>query len=680
MGKDGEKMPEKENRLQEMRALIDQLNQWALEYYTYDNASVSDREYDRAYDRLSDLEKETGTVLSDSPTKRVGGEVLEGFEKHRHLAPLYSLGKLRTREEVEAWAARCQKAVEDYNQKNPKAPLPDLLFLVELKFDGLTINLTYNQGKLELATTRGNGEVGEMVLAQIRTIRSIPLKIPYQGRIEVQGEGLMPYSSLEEYNKTAEIPLKNPRNGAAGAIRNLDPGETAARRLDAYIYNVGYSEEPLFTDQLSMFQFLRDNHFRVHPYLKVCRTIPQIMDAIDEIGKFRHDLDVATDGVVIKINDLKTREFLGFTAKFPRWAMAYKYEAEERTTILREVRWNVGRTGKLTPTALVDPVELSGATVSRATLNNFDDIQRKGLELGASVLIRRSNEVIPEILGVVPDPARKTQPIEKPKFCPACGSELVQENVHIYCPNSLSCLPQLVARLTHFASRAGMDIEGLSEKTLELFISRGLREMADLYKLKEKDLLSLKGFKEKKTQNLLEAIENSKNPPLDRFLNALGIPEVGEAAARDLAGHFKSLENLRKAGTEDLEELADIGPVTAYNIVEFFHDPHISSSLDRLLAQGVRPKEVQDEEQGPRPLEGKSVVVTGTMEGFTRQQMEEGVRRLGGQARGSVSKKTDLLLAGEAPGSKRDKAQALGVKIIEGEELAAFLKKYFSKA
>ena len=661
----------------EMRTLVDQLNQWALEYYTYDKASVSDREYDRVYDHLCDLEKESGIVLSDSPTKRVGGEVLEGFEKHRHLAPLYSLGKLRTREEVEAWALRCQKAVQDFNREKPKGPLPEPVFLVELKFDGLTINLTYDRGSLQLATTRGNGEVGEMVLPQIRTIRSIPLKIPYLGKIEVQGEGLMPFRSLEAYNKKAEIPLKNPRNGAAGAIRNLDPRETAARRLDAYIYNVGYSEEPLFTDQLSMFAFLKKNHFRVHPYLKSCRTISEIMTAIDEIGDFRHDLDVATDGVVIKINDLRTREFLGFTAKFPRWAMAYKYEAEELVTILREVVWNVGRTGKLTPTAVVDPIELSGATVSRATLNNYDDIQRKGLELGASVLIRRSNEVIPEILGIVPDPSLKTAPIQKPEVCPACGSELVQENVHIYCPNSLSCLPQLVARLTHFSSRAGMNIEGLSEKTLEQLISRGMKEMADLYQLREEDLLSLEGFKEKKTRKLLEAIEKSKNPPLDRFLYALGIPEVGESAARDLAAHFKSLSALQKAKAEELEEVCDIGPVTADHIFEFFHDPHISSSLDRLLHQGVKPKDFVENREGPKPLEGLSAVVTGTIQGYSRKEMEEGIRRLGGQAKSAVSKKTDLLIAGEEAGSKKEKAKEFGVKIIEGKDLDDFLKKYF---
>ncbi len=662
----------------DMRELVDKLNRWSLEYYTYDRPSVSDIEYDEAYDRLLAMEKETGQVLPDSPTLRVGGRVLENFEKHSHLAPLYSLDKSRSREEIEAWADRCLKQIEDFNEKNPDRPLPKPLFICELKFDGLTINLTYEGGKLTVASTRGNGRIGEEVTAQIRTIRSIPLSIPYEGKLEVQGEGVMPLSALEDYNKTADKPLKNARNAAAGAIRNLDPGETAKRKLDAYIYNIGYKEEDLFHSQLEMLDFLRKQGFKVHPFLRECRNISEIMDAIDEIDKIRHEIDILTDGVVIKINDLRTREVLGETAKFPRWAMAFKFEAEEVTTILRDVEWNVGRTGKVTPSAILDPVEIAGATVSRATLNNYDDIVRKNLSLGCRVLIRRSNEVIPEILGATPDPDVETKPIEKPEYCPACGTELVYDKVHMYCPNSLSCLPQLVMRLNHFTSRACMDIEGLSEKTLEKLVEKGVRELADLYKLKEADLMELEGFGPKKTANILNALEESKNPEFAAFINALGIPGVGQTGSFDLAGHFKNLDNLRNARQEELEEIEDVGPITAANIVEFFHDSHIVSALDELLKQGIRVKEVEDSEDGGSELlQGKNLVVTGSIEGFNRKEIEDKIRMMGGKASSSVSKNTDLVLAGEKAGSKRDKALKLGVKILEGSDLEEYLNKYF---
>lgn len=665
-----------------MKDLVESLNRWNVEYYTLDNPSVSDEEWDRAYRELLDLEKETGQVLADSPSQRVGGEVLEEFEKHTHLGPLYSLNKVRSREEVEAWVDRCQRQISSYNLAHPEDPLPDLAFVCEFKFDGLTINLTYDGGRLVMAATRGNGRVGEEVLAQIRTIQTVPLTIPYQGKIEVQGEGIMPLSALEKYNERAEVPLKNARNGAAGAIRNLDPAVTRSRMLAVYAYNVGYDEEDLFDSQEAIFSFLRENGFQVHPFSRFCRTIDEVEGAIDEVEELRHSLDVLTDGVVIKINDLRTREVLGFTAKFPRWAMAYKFEAEEVTTILRSVEWNVGRTGKITPTALLDPVEIGGATVSRATLNNYDDIVRKGVALGARVLIRRSNEVIPEILGTMPDEGLVTRPIDKPTHCPACGTDLVYDKVHIYCPNSLSCKPQLVRRLNHFCSREAMDIEGLSVKTLDKLVDQEVDQMADLYRLTREDLLELEGFGEKKAQNLLDAIQGSKHPALSAFINALGIPGVGVTASRDLADHFGSLDKLRRAGHEDFAQVEDIGPITAQNMVDFFRDPHIMQALDDLLAQGI---EVQasaaqgraGDEEGSLPFEGMTLVVTGTMEGLTRKDMEERIRALGGKATGSVSKKTNLVLAGESAGSKRQKALDKGVKVLEGEELAQILDQYF---
>lgn len=660
-----------------IRALVDELNRLNFHYYTLDEPVVSDKEYDQLYDELVALEKETGFTPDDSPSLRVGGDLLSAFTQHRHLSPLYSLDKCRTEGDLRAWAARTERLLATYNLDHPDRPLPPLRFICELKFDGLSINLTYDGGRLVMAATRGNGEVGEEVLDQVRTIRSIPLRIPYTGRIEVQGEGVMPLSALEAYNRSHEVPLKNARNAAAGAIRNLDPKQTAERRLDCYLYNVGYSEEDLFDSHLAMFDFLRDQHFKVHPFLRSCSTVEEVMDTVNELDRLRHELDILTDGVVIKIDDLASREVLGFTAKFPRWAIAYKFEAEEMTTVLREVEWNVGRTGKLTPTAILDPVEIGGATVSRATLNNYDDILRKRVKLGARVLIRRSNEVIPEILGAVEDDRQQTEEIERPTRCPACGTDLISEKVHIYCPNSLSCLPQLNARLVHYASRDAMDIEGLSEKTLAKLIDMGLRQMADLYDLTEEDLLRLEGFKEKKATKLLEAIEKSKSVSLEAFIYALGIPEVGKSAARDLADHFASFEALREAEEADFLQVRDIGTVTAGNIVDFLHEDHIVAAIDRLLSKGIRienPEPAADPET--LPLSGKKLVITGSVEGYSRSQLEDLVRRLGGQAQSSVSKQTDLVLAGEKAGSKRQKALDLGITVIEGEGLTDWLTRY----
>ncbi len=675
-----------------MQELVDTLNRLNFHYYTLDEPLVADGEYDALYDRLAAMERETGTVLPDSPTQRVGGEVLEEFTKHRHLAPLYSLGKTRTEEEIRAWVSRAEEAVRRFNADHADDPLPPLTFLCELKFDGLTVNLTYEQGVLTMASTRGNGIIGEEILPQVRTIPTIPLRIPFQGTMEVQGEGVMPLSALQRYNETAAIALKNARNAAAGALRNLDPRETAARHLDAFFYNVGYAPEAPYHTETEMLEFLRENGFRVHPFLRRATTIEEILAAIHEVDALRHALDVLTDGVVIKIDDLRTRDVLGFTAKFPRWAMAFKFEAEEVTTILREVEWNVGRTGKVTPTAILDPVEIGGATVSRATLNNFDDIQRKRVALGGRVLIRRSNEVIPEILGAIDDPDLATTPIEKPVVCPSCGTELVYDTVHIYCPNSLSCRPQLVSRLVHFASRDAMNIEGLSEKTIGQLVDRGLEELADLYRLTEEDLMQLDKFKEKKTQNLLQALERSKTPALSAFLFAVGIPEVGVRTARDLADHFKTLEALRHADADSLLTLPDIGSITAQHIVDFFRDEHIAAGIDALLSAGVRPsamdagaasdgdtEETLSAHQAADRVRGKKVVITGTIAGLSRREMEAAIRAMGGTAQSSVSSRTDLVIAGTEAGSKRDKAEKLGIAILEGEPLRHWLREWYKE-
>lgn len=644
--------------------LIDEINRLNYQYYTLDAPKVSDAEYDKLYDELVRLERETKIIKEFSPTQRVGGEILKGFEKHSHLGNLWSLAKAQSHEEVVEWYNRVVRLIEDYNRENlEQLPRPE--FVMEFKFDGLTINLTYRDGYLVQGATRGNGQIGEGILAQIKMIKSIPLTIDYKGVIEIQGEGLMPLSALDKYNETAEEKLKNARNAAAGALRNLDTSIVASRNLSAYFYNIGYIEGKTFNKHTDTIDFLRENRLPVFPYLRKFESINDVLEEIDRLDLERKTLDILTDGVVIKLNDIRTREVLGYTNKFPRWALAYKFEAEEMTTILREVIWNVGRTSKVTPSAVLDPVEIGGATVTRATLNNFDDIRRKKLKINSTVLIRRSNDVIPEILGVVEDNENSIE-IEMISHCPACNSELYQDGVHIFCPNSLSCKPQLVARMVHFASRDAMNIEGFSDKTAEKLIKElDLRDLPDIYEIEYDDLIDLEGFKEKKTNNLLNAIENSKHIPLGSFIYALGISNVGIKTANDLAEYYKSFEKLRKAPAEDLINVGEVGEIIARSIVEFFNDERIMNSIDKLLAEGVKPYYEEVHVLENSIFTGKTVVITGTIEGYNRKEIKEVVEKMGGKVTGSVSKNTDFVIAGEAAGSKYNRAMELGIEIID---------------
>ncbi len=660
-----------------IKELVDTLNQLSYYYYTLDNPKVSDKEYDALYDELLRLESETGIILPDSPTQRVGGTPLEKFEKHRHLGSLWSLDKGQSFGELRNWDERVRRLIEQYNVENQEK-LPQPTYVMELKFDGLTINLTYEDGNLVQGATRGNGTIGEAILPQLKTIRSIPLSIKHKGIIEVQGEGLMPLSALEKYNETAIEPLKNARNAAAGALRNLDPKVTAERNLIAYFYNVGYSEGFSFNTHVEMIEFLKENRFPINNYFKLFKNIEEIIEEIERIKEDRKGLDVLTDGLVIKINDMKTREALGYTQKFPRWAIAYKFEAEEVTTKLLGIEWNVGRTGKVTPTALLEPIDIGGVTVKRATLNNWDDIQRKKVALGCRVWIRRSNDVIPEIMGIVEDSYDNSQDIEeiiKPEKCPSCDSELVQDGVHIFCPNSLSCKPQLVSRLVHYASRDAMNIEGFSEKTAaQLFEEIHLKDIPQLYELKFEDIVNLERFGPKKAQNLLDAIEKSKNCTLDSFIYALGIPNVGKKTATDLADEFKSLEKLMEAEHELLIKIPDIGDIVANSIIEFFHDEKIVNSINKLLSEGINIRYEHEEIEEETMFTGKTVVITGTIEGYSRNQAEAIIKKMGGKTSGSVSKKTDYVIVGEEAGSKADKAKELEINIITGEEFLKIIK------
>ena len=576
------------------------------------------------------------------------------------------MDKAQGDEALLGWFNRIEKFVSDYNQNNVNK-LPEPEFIVELKFDGLTINLTYENQNLVMASTRGNGIIGEEILEQVKTIYSVPLRISYPGKIEVQGEGLMPLSELEKYNQENDEKLKNARNAAAGALRNLDPKVTKKRNLTAFFYNVGYIEEDIFKSDDDIKNFLRENNFKVSKYNFKVKKFSDITQKIKEIGENRNKLDVLIDGVTIKVNDIETRKALGYTNKFPRWAVAYKFEAEEISTTLLDVVWNVGRTAKVTPSAILEPVDIGGVTVQRATLNNYDDILRKKVKIGSRVLIRRSNDVIPEILGTLPSD-NETREIEKPKTCPYCGSHLYQDGVHIFCPNTLSCVPQLVSRLTHFASRDAMDIEGFSEKTIEkLMATIGLKEIPDIYKLKYEDIIKIEGFKEKRTDNLLNAIENSKKPHLSNFIYALGIPNVGIKTARDLADHFKSFDNLKDSQEEELVSIGDIGNITAKEIVEFFHDDRIIGAVDELFDLGLNPI-YEDDNKGPKPLDKKTFVLTGTLE-IPRKKLEEKLISLGAKVTGSVSKNTDYVVVGENPGSKYEKARSLDIKILSLKEL-----------
>lgn len=652
--------------------LIKQIENLNYHYYTLDEPLVSDGEYDQIYDDLRKLEEETGYIRDDSPTQKVGGEILDKFEKHFHITKLLSQNKAQTHEELGAWIDRCNRLRDDYNRDHDDK-LTELEYIMEYKFDGLTVNLTYNNGLLVNAATRGNGIVGEEISAQVRTIKTIPNRIKEKSLLEIQGEALMPLSELTRYNEENELQLKNARNAAAGALRNLNTKETAKRKLTAYFYSIPTNNLDFATEE-DMLEFLKEQGLLIHPYHKKVHNLEEMLAELDFIEEERKNIDILTDGVVIKINDKRTQEVLGSTNKFPRWSIAYKFEAEEYTTTLREVVWNVGRSGKVTPSAILDPVEFSGATVSRATLNNYDDIIRKKVRIGSKVFIRRSNDVIPEILGVVDENQEGTKEIEKPSKCPYCGSELIQGNVHIICPNSISCKPQLLARMEHFTSRNAMDIEGLSEKTIaQLMEELDINEVDDIYDLSYDDLINLDRFGDKKTKNLLNAIEASKKVDLDNFIYAIGIPNVGERTSRDLANKFKSFDALRHASLEELSDIDDIGEITAQNIIEYFRDPNISKSIDNLLEKGIEISEVKADNNS-NSLNDMIFVITGTIDNYKRDDIKKLLESNGAKVTGSVSKNTDVVLAGEKSGSKKDKAKDLGIEIYENDKLYDFLE------
>ncbi len=663
-------MNKEKSRIEE---LIELLNKYAYKYYVLDDPEVPDKTYDKLYDELQELERTTGYILPYSPTQRVGDVVLSEFSKYTHKAKLWSLDKGQSLGELQDWHNRNVRFVNSYNLSH-EDKLPPLEYVLTKKFDGLTINLTYDeQGILIKAATRGTGTVGEDVTLQVKTINSIPLKINNNSLIEIHGEAIMTKEAFEKYNESALVPLKNLRNGAAGALRNLNVKETARRNLSAFFYDVGYNEGEAFKTYEEMMTFIEEMGFPTDDYFKVCRSLEEVEKEIKYIQDIRFTLSYDIDGVVLAINDIRTRELMGNTVKFPRWAIAFKFEAQEASTRLLDVEWNVGRSGRVSPTALLEPVELAGATVKRATLNNMEDIQRKNVRIGAEVFVRRSNDVIPEIMGVVEGSLEGSREIVPPEVCPSCGAHITLQGAHYFCENTLSCKPQLVKTIVHFASRAAMNIEGFSEKTAEqLFEKLHIKSVSDLYRIKKEELLTLDKFKDKKATKLINAIEKSKDCTLDAFIYALGIPNVGEKTAGDLAKTFKTLERVMIATYPELVAIQDIGDIVAESIVEFFKEERVLKIIKELLDLGVKPS-FQDLEVIESPFEGKTVVVTGSLKAYSRSGIKERLEGLGAKVSGSVSKKTDFVIVGEDPGSKYNKALELNIKILKEEDFEEIL-------
>ena len=651
---------EKEQRMQ---WLVQEINKHNKNYYVYDNPTISDAEYDALYYELVDLEKELGFSLPNTPTGRVGDYVLEGFKKHKHQVPLFSLNKVKDYEDLEKWINDMKKATGS----------TAVNFSMEYKYDGLKVVIEYQNGKYKQATTRGNGAIGEDVTLQVKTIKSVPLTIPFKGKLLVAGECMMTNSAFEEFNKTAEIPLKNPRNGVAGAVRNLDPKETEKRRLDYFCYDILLSENKTFSSQQEMHNFIVEQGFKTDNYFKIINSLDEAIKEIENIDKVKDNLDTMIDGMVIKVNDCSVREEIGYTNKFPKWAMAWKFKAIELSTTLLDVIWQVGRTGKITPIALLEPIELAGATVSRATLNNPEDIKRKQVSINSRVFVRRSNEVIPEVMGLA-ETGTNAIVIENPKTCPSCGSEVKVVGPNLFCTNHKGCFEQIVDRLSHFVSRDAFNIEGLSEKTLQvLFDKFKIAYPYELFTLKPEMLVGLEGFKDKKINNLISAIENSKKIEWSNFIFALGIMNIGKKTAFVLSKKYANIEELRNAEIEDLTEIEDVGEIVASSIIEYFKDQDNLDNINKMFELGVEII-VPTQTATNSGFTNKTVVLTGSLENFTRPDLTKILQNMGANVTSSVSKKTDLVIVGTDAGSKLDKAKELGIKVIGESELLVLLK------
>ena len=655
--------------------LREQINEHNWRYHVLDQPSISDAEYDKLFRELVRLEKEfPNLVTDDSPTRKVGAEPIAAFREVVHEIPMLSLENAFDEDEMKAFDRRIRERLE----------IDEVTYAAETKLDGLAVSLIYRDGILNTAATRGDGTSGEDVTHNARTIKSLPLRL--RGKhcpalLEVRGEVFMTKAGFNALNKTqlqqGEKTFANPRNAAAGSLRQLDPAITAHRPLSFFGYGVGLvSDDIRLTSHSGTLELLKKLGIPVSPETETVTGIAGCLEYYADIGRRRAGLPYEIDGVVFKVNDLRQQEELGFVSRAPRWAVAYKFPPQEEITRILDIEVQVGRTGALTPVARLEPVLVGGVTVTNATLHNEDEVKRKDVRIGDTVVVRRAGDVIPEVVRVIREKRpRGSHPFHMPEECPVCGSavERQEEEAVVRCTGGLYCPAQAIQTILHFASRRAMDIDGLGEKLVEQLYSKGhVKNVADLYTLNEGQISALERMAEKSARNLIQALEGSKKPRLERFIYSLGIREVGEATAKSLARHFGSLEAIRKATVEDLEEVEDIGPVVAGHVRNFFSEAHNNNVIDQLLDTGVEPQERNIAEKSS--LRGKTFVLTGTLESMTRDKAKDLVESLGGRVSGSVSKKTDYVVAGEEAGSKLTKARELGVEVVDEKEFLKLVK------
>ncbi|MGE5582687.1 MAG: NAD-dependent DNA ligase LigA [Bacillota bacterium] len=644
-------------------------------YYVKDEPEISDSEYDLLIRELAALETQYPELQTpDSPTQRVGGAPLAIFNSVKHRVALLSLDNAFSPEELRAFDQRVRKALE--TDEKPE-------YVAELKIDGLTVALTYENGLLTQAATRGDGVTGEEVTANVKTIKSIPLRIANRPNVSlgVRGEVYLKKKDFEALNRererTGETPFANPRNIAAGSLRQLDPKVTAGRPLDAFFYDILYLEGAAVATQWDGFKLLKEYKLKTNPHARLCRGIEEVIAFCEYWTEHREELPYEIDGIVVKINSLSDQERLGFTAKAPRSKIAYKFQAQQAETKVLDIIVNVGRTGAVTPTAVLEPVKVAGSTVSRATLHNEDNIRDKDIRIGDRVIIQKAGDVIPEVVRSLPEKRTGAErEFSMPLKCPECGAEVYREpgEAVARCIGA-ACPAQLREGIIHFVSREAMDIQGLGEAIIIQLIAAGLiHDVADLYKLEYEDLVKLERFGAKSATNLIEAIAESKSNNLSRLLFGLGIRHVGAGVARELASRYGDLDRLTEATYENLTAVASIGPKIAASIVKYFEEPRNRELVAKLKSLGVNTKESTAQNVAPQTLAGKTVVVTGTLKNYGRAEIEEAIRLHGGKAASSVSKNTDFVLVGKDPGSKFDKAKALGVKIINEDEFRELLK------
>lgn len=639
------------------------LNKYGYEYYVLDKPSVPDSEYDEKLQELLTLEEEfPELVTADSPTQRVGGQPLEGFEKVEHTVRMLSLGNAFNEEDLRDFDRRVRDNLKQ-----------DVTYVCELKIDGLAVSLTYTDGQFTQGSTRGDGSVGEVITSNLRTIRSIPLSISEEATIEVRGEAFMPKKSFLALNeiktKNEEEPFANPRNAAAGSLRQLDPKIAASRNLDIFLYGVGEWEVEGITSHSERLRYLSKLGLKVNPEWKKFDSIDGVLEYIDYWTNERPHLNYEIDGIVVKVDDIDQQEELGYTARSPRWAIAYKFPAEEVTTVLKDIELSVGRTGVVTPTAVLEPVQVAGSTVQRASLHNEDLIREKDIRIGDHVIIKKAGDIIPEVVKVLEEQrSGDEKEYRMPEHCPVCNSDLVRLDgeVALRCLNP-NCPAQLQEGLLHFVSRNAMNIDGLGEKVIaQLFREELVHTIADIYRLDKDELLKLERMGEKSVSNLLNAIETSKENSLEKLLFGLGIRFIGEKAARILAEEFGTMDKLQHAQFDDLLLIDEIGEKMADAVVQFFSEEEAAHLLEELRELGLNM-----EYKGPRQAEqssdtvfsGKTIVLTGKMENFTRKEAQEKIEALGGSVTGTVSKNTDVVVAGEAAGSKFERAEKLGITI-----------------